>query len=213
MPPSRPPKPQPAKIDLPIFTGQVPYDTEQAILRLREHVESVITENRNLRAQLSGLPRPLTLAEIQAALSSTGSHPVSIAGSPDSVPPQTQPPSAPPRVTVPNHLDIVQAAYATLGGLNDTSTPEQLFRFAQLCAWNIQLANLDPPTIHVGLLMQGGGDGIFTCAGTSYACFRICYDNGANIKILTGSFQPQWTQEADVPLTDYHVPTDPAGAC
>lgn len=199
-------------IDLPHFTGQVPYATEQAIQRLREHLETALTENDTLRATIAALPPPLTLPEIQQALSPTGAYPLPTAGALNTTPPPSGGIAPPPPATAPNHLDIAQAALATLG-INASSTPEELFRYAQLVAWNVQALGTDPPGWNVGLLMQGSGSGVFNCAGINYASFRICYSNGANIKILTGSFVAEWLQEANIPLSDYHVPTDPASAC
>ena len=199
-------------IDLPHLTGVVPYQAEQAVLRLREAIESM---SASLHKRIDAIPRTLTLEEIQQALSASGSHPLPTAGLLNTLPAQSSPvqPSPPPAPSpIPNHLATVQAVFAATP-VDGTSTPEQLFRFAQMVAWQIMLLGTDPPPLAVGLLMQASGDGTFTCAGVTYASFRICYNNGGNIKILTGSFQPQWTQESDVPLTDYHVPTDPAGPC
>lgn len=122
---------------------------------------------------------------------------------------------APPTAAAPtNHVDIVEAARVSLG-INAGSTNAQLFKFAQTVAWNIAALGADPAAGNVGLLHQDSGDGVFYCVdmNDTLACFRICYDNGANIKILTGSYTSQWTQEADVPVTDWRAPTNPASVC
>jgi hypothetical protein len=118
---------------------------------------------------------------------------------------------AAPTVDAPNYSSIVGDVWASLG-INSGSSPFELFKFAQTVVWQIAAAQ-PPGETAVGLLHQDAGDGVFTCDGQTYACFRICFDNGANIKILTGSFTAQWTQEADVPLTDWRAPTNPATSC
>lgn len=202
----------PKQVDIPHLTGLVPYPVEQAILRLREAIEAHGAQLDDQDAVLAGLPPPLTLSEIQQALSPTGDYPLPTAGLLNTVPANTGGGDVQPPVTVPNHLDIVQSVLASMP-LDGSSTNEQIFRFAQMVVWQIFQLGTDPPTINVGLLHQASGDGVFTCAGVPYATFRICYDNGANIKILTGSFTAQWTQEANVPLDEYRPPTDPSSPC
>lgn len=114
---------------------------------------------------------------------------------------------------------IVEAARVSLG-ISATSTPFELFKFAQTVVWNINALGPDPVAGDVGLLHQDAGDGVYFCVdmADTLACFRICYLVsgalvGANIKILTGSYTTQWTQEADIPAADWVAPTDPAVAC
>lgn len=123
-------------------------------------------------------------------------------------------PSAPTAPAPSDQSGIVEAARVALG-INAGSTPFELFKFAQTVVWNISLLGPDPVAGNVGLLHQDAGDGVFYCVdmNDTLACFRICYDNGANIKILTGSYTTQWTQESDVPVTDWVAPTDPTVAC
>ena len=113
---------------------------------------------------------------------------------------------------VPNHLDIVQSVLGSMP-LDATSPPADLFAFIQQVVWQISLLGTDPPGMLVGLLHQAGGDGVYTCAGTTYACFRLCYDNGANIKVLTGNFTAQWFPEAPIVIADWRPPKDPASPC
>ena len=204
----------PKQVDIPYITGKTHYDVEQAIYRLREAIEA---HGAQLEAQdeaIAGMA-PLTLSEIQQALSPTGDYPLPTAGLLNTVPANTGGGDVQPPITVPNHLDIAQAAHDSLG-ISPTSTVEEIFRYAQLTAWNISMLGTDPPSIHVGLLAQPTGDAIFTCAGTSYAAYRICYDNGANIKLLTSpehGAQAEWFQEANVDIPAWRPPTDPSGPC
>lgn len=122
-------------------------------------------------------------------------------------------PNAPQAKAPVDQSAIVESVRVSLG-ISASSTPHELFKFVQTVVWEISLLGPDPNSgALVGLLMQEGGDGVFTCDGVTYACFRLLYDNGANIKILTGSYTTQWTQEADVAVTDWHAPTDPAISC
>lgn len=203
----------PKQVDLPHITGKVPYEVEQAILRLREAIELHGAQLEAQDATLAALPAPLTLSEIQQALSPSGDYPLPTAGLLNTTPAPTGGGGSPQTpVTVPDHLDIVQSVLASMP-LDASSTNEQIFRFAQMVVWQIFNLGTDPPPLEVGLLHQAAGDGVFTCAGVPYATFRICYNNGANIKILTGSYTAQWTQEANVPLDEYRPPTDPSGPC
>jgi hypothetical protein len=112
----------------------------------------------------------------------------------------------------PNYANVVQAAWAAVGGLSSSSTSADWFLFIRTAVWNISaLQPANEPL--VGLLTQAGGDGTYNCGGTVYACFRLCFNNGANIKVLTGSFQPEWVQEADIPIPAWHAPIDPTAAC
>lgn len=113
----------------------------------------------------------------------------------------------------PDYSGLVQAAWAQTG-INASSTDAQLFDFARLAVWSIAAAQVQHPLEPlVGLLTQGGGDGTYNCGGTIYACFRLCFNNGANIKILTGSYTPQWSQESDIDPVDWHQPIDPVAVC
>lgn len=118
---------------------------------------------------------------------------------------------SPGEATAPNYEAVVTDVWGSLG-VTSASTPFQLFKFVQNVVWRISSMQPAGETL-VGLLTQTGGDGVYTCNGVTYACFRLCFDNGANIKILTGSFQPQWTQEANIDVADWHAPTDPAVDC
>lgn len=74
-------------IDLPILTGTIPHDAEQAILRLREAIEA-------LQAQVSagtGLAGQSSLDQIQQALGPQGSNPLPTAGLLNTLPPSTNP--------------------------------------------------------------------------------------------------------------------------
>ena len=121
-----------------------------------------------------------------------------------------------PTVPAPtNQLGIVEAARVALG-INAGSTPFELFKFAQTVVWNISLLGPDPVAGLVGMAQQDIGDGIYLCTDIGprpVACFRIMYDNGANIKILTGTYTSQWTQEGDIAVANWTAPTDPAVAC
>lgn len=110
---------------------------------------------------------------------------------------------------------IVESVRVSLG-ISASSTPFELFKFAQTVVWQIAALGIDPVAGNVGLLMQDSGDGTYLCPAMGpqvVACFRLCYDNGANIKILTGSYTTQWTQEADIALSQWHAPTDPGSVC
>lgn len=196
--------------------GHLDYSTQRAINILRENLEDAHSVNDALVARLRGMPAPLTLDQIQAALSPTGSHPIATAALLNTTPAPTNPPIPPPFVApAPENHDALVATVlaAQVPPLDGTSTNEQIFRFAQQVVWEISLLGPDANGSNVGLLHQDSGDGVFTCAGIPYATFRICYDNGANIKILTGSFTAQWTQEGDIPISEWRPPTAPGSPC
>jgi len=86
-------------IDLPTLTGQIPRDVEQAILRLREAIEDQQLRAEALVAAVQALPAPLSIAEIQAALAPTGTHPLPTAALLNTTPAQTGP--VPPAQPVP----------------------------------------------------------------------------------------------------------------
>lgn len=92
-------------IDLPNISGKVPHDVEQAILRLREGLETAMSQAAAAADAAANMPAPLTLPQIQQALSATGSHPVQTAAllgtnDPPATPPS--PPTVPPGQTYPD---------------------------------------------------------------------------------------------------------------
>lgn len=204
-----------ATIDLPNL-GSLDQGSRRAIEILRDRLQD--TEDRATKAHelLAAQPPILTIDEIRDQLSATGSSPLPTAALLNTNPAQTNPVPPPSNMAPapPDHTGVVQAVLAAQSPpLDEFSSNEQIFRFAQQVVWEIFQLGTDPPDMHVGLLHQAAGDGVFTCAGVPYATFRICYDTGANIKILTGSFTAQWTQEANVPLDEYRPPTDPSSPC
>lgn len=208
-------------INLPTLPPSTPRPVQDAFARLQAHSTKVESELVDLKSRVGQMPAPLTLDQIRQALQAGGSHPLNIQNL-QGTPAQANPivPSTPSGgggggggnlAPAPNHADIVNAVWAELG-INPSSTDFELFKFAQTVVWRISLVQA-PEDPQAGLLSQRGGDGVYNCAGTTYACFRFCYANGANIKILTGSYTAQWTQEANVPPADWRAPTDPATVC
>lgn len=109
-----------------------------------------------------------------------------------------------------SQLAIVQSVL-TAQGWTATPNNQQLFAFIVEVVWQISALGTDAAAGSVGLLGQAAGDGVYTYLGVPYATFRLCYSNGANIKVLTGSYTAQWSQEADVPTTDWRAPVIPGG--
>ena len=207
-------------VDLPHLTGQIPYDVEQAILRLREALEGLQGEVSSARARLLTMPPGLTLPEIQAALAPTGAYALPTAGALNTLPAPVNPappPGTPVNDGIPNHLPEVQATYAAFP-IGPASTDEELFRFCQRVAQAILAAGTDPPGLLCGLLLKASGSNIFTCNGVSYSLQRVCYPNGHVFDIIIGAGvggtrTPQW---ADNFLTDpasYAAATDPTAPC
>lgn len=200
----------------PTFPSDTPYHVKEGFRRLYEHAGNIEAENAALKAQVASLPPILNLDAIRSALQAGGSHPLNLQNLQGTPAAGTSSSSSSGgggggMSPAPNHFAIVQAVWTQLG-INPSSTPLELFKFAQTVVWDI--AQIQAPSDpKAGLLMQAGGDGTYTCNGTTFACFRFCYDNGANIKILTGSYTAQWSQETDVPTADWSAPTDPATVC
>lgn len=205
-------------IDLPSFTGQVPHDVEQAIMRLRGELETALAQSREALDRLAAMPAPLTLAQISAALGATGSNPIPTAELLNTNPAPTQPPpNPPPEDGIPDHEDII-ASTMTAMGIGPASTDEEMFRFIQTAVQNINTAALDPPGLTCGLTLgPPAGSNSFTCAGVTYKYQRVCYNNGHLFDVVEnasfgGSRQPQWLNNGFRPEL-YHVATDPSTPC
>ena len=85
-------------IDLPTLPAGTPYDLQQTVNVLRDHLEHAYELIGIQDARLASLPPPLTLDQIQQALSATGSHPLPTAELLNTNPPPTgpiPPPAAP----------------------------------------------------------------------------------------------------------------------
>jgi hypothetical protein len=63
---------------LPTLTGKIHYDVERAIKDLAAQSNKLDTTTAALATRLNNQPPPLTLAQIKAALSATGSHPLNL---------------------------------------------------------------------------------------------------------------------------------------
>lgn len=200
----------------PTLPPGTPQAVKTAFARLFEHATNMERLVGTMQGQ-SG-QSALSMDQIRAALQAGGSHPLNLqnligtsAGSNPFISSGGGGGGGGGKAFAPNHADIANAVWAELG-INPGSTDQQLFKYAQTVVWRIAQIQ-DPTDPMAGLLMQAGGDGTYNCGGQLFAVFRFCYNNGANIKILTGSYTAQWSQESDVPLTDWHAPTDPATVC
>ncbi len=65
---------------LPTINGQATPNVETAIARLKSHADLLESTVTQIHQTVQAMPAPLTLAEIQAALSATGSHPLNLTG-------------------------------------------------------------------------------------------------------------------------------------
>lgn len=211
--------------DLPHFTGQVPYAVEQAILRLREAIDQHKTDFEAYAAEQASKPLPLTLPDIQRELSPTGSYPLPTAALLNT----NTPPSGgtPPPVPVEDGLNapplpdeflaIVVAAHDGMG-ISGASTAEEVFRFIQTVAQNINATVTLPGGLLCGLTSAPpGGDNVFTCAGETYRYARVTFSNDHTFKCLIdadpgGARTPEWADEG---LTAglYKVATSPTDPC
>lgn len=118
-------------IDLPSITGKVHHDVEQAILRLREALESTQAMARAAQSTAASQPA-LTLPQIQEALSPTGSHPLATASALNSneapaTPPQT--PQLPPGTTFQDdYVDVCNdGTHVTAAAPQANATPSVVF--------------------------------------------------------------------------------------
>lgn len=231
MPPSRrspqPPSPgsnRTTATDLPIFTGEVPHQTEQAILLLRQALDDKVNE---LHARIDAIPPGLSLADIQRELSPTGSYPLPTAALLNTTEPPTNPDSGAPPTPVEDGLNspplpdeflaIVTAAHDSMG-IGPTSTDEEVFRFIQTVAQNINATVTLPGGLVCGLTSAPpGGDNVFTCAGETYRYARVTFSNDHTFKCLIdadpgGARTPEWADEG-ITAGLYRVATDPSGPC
>ncbi len=207
-----------ATINLPHITGQVPYDVERTIQILREQLESAVGRLEEHEAYMAAQPPILTMEEIQEALGPTGSNPLETAGLLNTTPAETTPPPPPPPDDgIPDYIAIVTAAHGSLG-ISGTSTDEEVFRFIQTVAENINLSGMNPSGIVCGLtLAPPGGDNVFTCAGTTYRYARVTFSNGHVFKCLIdadpgGARTPTWADNGLDPSL-YSVATSPSSPC
>lgn len=208
----------------PTLPPGTPQSVKTAFQRLFEHATAMEQVVQQLQGKVGAMPAPLTLSQIQAALQADGSHPLNIQNLQGT--PATSNPTIPSSgggggggggggyAPAPNHADIAQAVYTELG-ISGTSTPFQLFKATQTVIWRI--AQIQAPTDpQVGFVTQAGGDGTYNCGGTLFAIYRLMYNNGANIHIWLSPEKgnaPGWYQEANVNVSDWHAPTDPATVC
>lgn len=210
--------------DLPHFTGEVPYQTEQAILLLRSALDRHIQE---LHARIDNLPAPLSLSEIQQELSPTGSYPLPTAALLNTTPPPTSPGStAPPTPVedgVPDFIDIVTAAHDSMG-IGPDSPPELVFDFMRTVCANINASpwQSDPAQNPSGLVCgftdaPPGGDNVYTCAGETYRYARVTFSNDHTFKLLIdadpgGARTPEWADEG-ITAGLYRPATSPGSPC
>lgn len=214
----------PHAVDLPHFSGQVPHDVEQAILRLREAIEFNALRVSRVNDQLSAMPRPLTIEEIQARLSPTGDYPLPTAGLLNTTPPVTAPTTGgntppPPPVDdgIPDYLSIVQAD-AAAAGITGASTDEEVFNFMRQVVADINASGMNPAGIVCGFTdAPPGGDNVFTCAGSTYRYARVTFSNDHTFKLLIdadpgGARTPEWADEG-ITAGLYRVATPPGDPC
>lgn len=212
------------QVDIPTISGEVPYQTEQAIHRLREAIEIHV---RDLHARIDGLPPGLTLEEIQAQLSPTGSYPLPTAALLNTATPPTSSggdtPPPPIEDGIPDFVDIVTEAHDTLG-IGPDSSDEAVFNFMRTVASNINSSPWQSdPTLNPSGLVCGftsapaGGDNVFTCLGETYRYARVTFSNQHTFKILIdadpgGARTPEWADEG---LTAglYRPNTAPGSSC
>lgn len=194
----------PKPLDLPHLTGKVPYEVERAIIILRDAIQAQSGDIESAHSRLDGLPTPLTLPDIQAALSPSGDYPLPTAGllntnEPPSVPGDTQP-IDPINDGIPDFLPIVVAAHAAYG-IGPTSPAEDVFNFARTVVENINLSGDVPPTLTCGLTdAPPTGDNIYTCQGETYRYARCTFSNDHTFKLLIdsdpgGARTPEWADE------------------
>lgn len=211
----------PSRLDLPHITGQVPYDVERAIALLRETIEGHGRQLEALDSQFAGLPQPLTLPEIQEALSPSGAYPLPTAALLNTNPPPSTPGStAPPNPIndgIPNFLAIVQAA-ATAANITGASTDEEVFNFMRTVVQNINLSGTVPAGLVCGFTdAPPAGSNVFTCAGLTYRYARVTFSNDHTFKILIdadpgGARTPEWSDEG-ITAGLYRVATSPTDPC
>jgi hypothetical protein len=211
----------PRKINLPHFTGQVPYEVEQAIQRLREELESAFDRQDAIAGRIDALPPQLTLEQIQQELSPSGNYPLPTAGllgttPAPSVPGDTTPPD-PINDGIPDHLDIVESVRVSMG-IGPTSTDEEMWRFLQTVVEEINNSGTDPVGLVCGYtLAPPAGAAVFTCAGITYRYARVCYSNGHLFDIVIdadpgGTRLASW-QDNGLDLSLYSVATSPTSPC
>lgn len=212
------------QVELPTFTGEVKYQTEQAILRLREAIEFHVAD---LHARLDGLPPQLTLAEIQQELSPTGTYPLPTAALLNTATPPTSSggstPPPPIEDGIPDFLDIVTAVHAAFG-ITGASTPEEVFNFMRTVASDINNTpwQSDPALNPSGLVCgftdaPSNGDNVFTCLGETYRYARVTFSNDHTFKILIdadpgGARTPNWADEG-ITAGLYRPNTVPGSPC
>lgn len=222
MPPSK--TDRKIEVNLPTFTGEVKYNTEQAIYRLREALEMHV---RDLHNKIDGIPPGLTLAEIQRELSPTGSYPLPSAALLNTETPPTSPgggdPTPPVEDGIPDFTAIVVAAHDALG-IGPTSSPEEVFNFMRTVASDINNTpwQSDPALNPSGLVCgftsaPAGGDNVFTCLGETYRYARVTFSNDHTFKILIdadpgGARTPEWADEG-ITAGLYRPNTVPGSPC
>jgi hypothetical protein len=65
---------------LPTLDGKVDRSVQVALQRLADYITTLELQIQDLKAQLAALPPPLSLDQIQQALSAGGSHPLNLTG-------------------------------------------------------------------------------------------------------------------------------------
>jgi hypothetical protein len=217
----------PKPIDLPHLTGLVPYQVEQAIYRLREAIEAHGTTLDDVQAQIANVPAPLSLPEIQQALSPTGDYPLPTAGLLNTVPAASTPGSTTPVTPVEDGLDspplpdvflaIVQSA-ASAYNITGASSDEDVFNFMRTVCENINNTGLVPPGLTCGFTdAPSSGANVYTCLGETYRYARVTFSNDHTFKLLIdadpgGARTPEWADEGLTPGL-YKVSTPPNTAC
>lgn len=205
-------------IDLPQLTGTVPFDLERTVEILRDHLEFAHEQIGQLNARLASMPPPLTLDQIQQALSATGSNPLQTAALLNTNPPSTVPPPPTPEPDgIPDHQAIVQAV-ATAQSIGPATSDAAMFVFIRTVVQQIIASGTDPPGLVCGqCLGPFGGAATFTCLGITYRYARVCYSNGHVFDVLIdgdpgGARTPQWADNG-IDLALYAVAVSPGSAC
>lgn len=211
--------------DLPNITGKVSWETEQAILLLRQELDRHV---QDLHDRIDAIPPGLDLATIQQELSPTGSYPLPTASLLNTEPPQTTPtgggvPPTPIEDGIPNFIDIVTAAHDALG-IGPDSSAEDVFNFMRTVASDINNSpwQSDPAQNPSGLVCgftdaPPAGDNVFTCLGETYRYNRVTFSNDHTFKILIdsdpgGARTPDWTSNG-ITAGLYRPNTVPGSPC
>lgn len=214
-------------IELPHITGQVPWSVEQAILRLREAIDLHGQQLEGFKEQLGAMPTPLTLPEIQQALSPSGDYPLPTAGLLNTTPAPTVPGDTAPPTPVNDGLDtpplptdfltIVQEQ-ATARAITGASTDEEVFNFMRGVVDQINTTITLPSGLVLGFTdAPPGGSNVYTCLGLTYRYARVTFSNDHTFKILIdadpgGARTPEWADEGIITGL-YRVATAPDTGC